>query len=282
MAAYLKVFAEGDWKDLAVIANDSLVLGRADSCSIPLPSDTVSRQHLKIFRSEEHYFCVDLNSTNGSTLNDVKLDPFYPYHLFPGDIIILADFPVKFFNPLDEYVQNLAFFFDHNFQVIKTLKFTSKTTLSERDLPKLSISFEKNSFLIEINDSGRILLTSSASIVDSMTFRLTSPGCIRIEDLVLTVSGPREETQATTEARLPALIEEIASASVKLGRQEKATVVIQHNVNVSPLKTSKKSDYLPKIAFESSDFLNLETILWIIIIVSFTLSGVLLLWFVMS
>lgn len=48
-------------------------LGRDESCRICLPLSNVSRRHARLFRKGEDYVVEDLDSTNGTFVNGVKV-----------------------------------------------------------------------------------------------------------------------------------------------------------------------------------------------------------------
>ena len=52
---------------------DEFVLGRGSDCDIQVDRDSVSRRHAKIVRDGENWAVEDLNSTNGSYVNDVQI-----------------------------------------------------------------------------------------------------------------------------------------------------------------------------------------------------------------
>ena len=50
----------------------------------------VSRQHCQLERQDSHLFIIDLDSTNGTYLNGVRLVAYTPYRLADGDRLILS------------------------------------------------------------------------------------------------------------------------------------------------------------------------------------------------
>src|SRR5258706_16451022 len=48
-------------------------VGRLDELDVPLEEDAVSRRHARIFREAEGWAIEDLQSTNGSYVNDVRV-----------------------------------------------------------------------------------------------------------------------------------------------------------------------------------------------------------------
>ena len=66
-------------------------LGKSDSCDGILAfNDEISREHCKILQREGQYYIVDLNSTNGTYLNDEMLVPNQEYPIQPGDRLRLS------------------------------------------------------------------------------------------------------------------------------------------------------------------------------------------------
>lgn len=68
---------------------DSVTVGRGEESDIVVPERQVSRQHVRIFRQGDSYYVEDLNSRNGSAVNDEPLKDA-PRRLYDNDIISLA------------------------------------------------------------------------------------------------------------------------------------------------------------------------------------------------
>jgi len=67
------------------------VIGKSDSSDGILSfNDEISREHCKIVWHDAKYFIVDLNSTNGTYLNDEMLVPNQEYAIQPGDHLRLS------------------------------------------------------------------------------------------------------------------------------------------------------------------------------------------------
>jgi DNA-binding CsgD family transcriptional regulator len=67
------------------IDKDPFLIGRKQECHLILPGKDVSRTHAKIFSSGSFLFIKDLNSTNGTFINTVKIRN--ETRLKSGDII---------------------------------------------------------------------------------------------------------------------------------------------------------------------------------------------------
>ncbi|QDU81882.1 Oxoglutarate dehydrogenase inhibitor [Polystyrenella longa] len=68
-----------------VLPQAEVILGRDPSCQIRISSDDVSRQHCQLTVTEEGMLAQDLNSQNGTFINDVLLEG--ETLLSPGDEI---------------------------------------------------------------------------------------------------------------------------------------------------------------------------------------------------
>ncbi|MHB1930404.1 MAG: FHA domain-containing protein [Acidimicrobiales bacterium] len=59
-------------------------VGRSPGCGVTLPDDSfVSQVHARVFRRDGHVWVEDLGSTNGTFVNDARVDA--PTALRPGD-----------------------------------------------------------------------------------------------------------------------------------------------------------------------------------------------------
>lgn len=73
---------------------DVITIGRDPDNTIILDSDSVSRRHARIERFRESRYIVDLNSTNGTYVNDVPVAPRAP--LESGSFIKIGDTIFKY------------------------------------------------------------------------------------------------------------------------------------------------------------------------------------------
>jgi diguanylate cyclase (GGDEF)-like protein len=55
------------------LVTDEFVVGRGSDCDIQIDRDSVSRRHARVFRQESTWNVEDLNSTNGSYINDLPI-----------------------------------------------------------------------------------------------------------------------------------------------------------------------------------------------------------------
>jgi pSer/pThr/pTyr-binding forkhead associated (FHA) protein len=70
------------------ISQDEVIVGRDESCDVPLPERQISRQHIRIYRQNDRFYVQDLDSKNGTWVNGQPLKGSTELH--DGDEIQLA------------------------------------------------------------------------------------------------------------------------------------------------------------------------------------------------
>ncbi len=90
---YLKVHWPNGQTRVIEISKDNLFIGRSPECDIEIPSRLryVSSKHAEIRRTHEGYTITDLDSTNGTRLNNQLLEPNIPTPLVNGNVIRIGD-----------------------------------------------------------------------------------------------------------------------------------------------------------------------------------------------
>lgn len=83
------------------------VIGRGDRARGLIPdvelsdpaalAQGVSRLHAKVIYRDGHFYLIDLNSTNSTSINRGKLTPQQPYSLQNGDQVELGNYRLSFF-----------------------------------------------------------------------------------------------------------------------------------------------------------------------------------------
>jgi diguanylate cyclase (GGDEF)-like protein len=73
---------------------DSLTLGRSEECNVCIPDTSISRQHAKIEPDGEGFVVHDLQSTNGTCVNDVRIQN--PVSLRNGDYLRVGNCIFRF------------------------------------------------------------------------------------------------------------------------------------------------------------------------------------------
>jgi serine phosphatase RsbU (regulator of sigma subunit) len=73
---------------------DRVLLGRSPECQVVIPITSVSRQHARIIRVQDHYYIEDMQSRNGTYLNNERIGG--RTLLQPNDRIRICDFMAVF------------------------------------------------------------------------------------------------------------------------------------------------------------------------------------------
>lgn len=72
-------------KPRSIRLSGSAQIGRAESCAIRLADTYVSQVHARLYGDDGTWFVEDLGSTNGTFLNDHKVDR--PLEVHAGDVV---------------------------------------------------------------------------------------------------------------------------------------------------------------------------------------------------
>lgn len=82
---------DSDGKMLRLLAEDSLVIGKKkDEADMVIENSSISRIHARIYYADGEYMLEDLNSTNGTFKNGLRLKPYEKRKLASGDEIKLG------------------------------------------------------------------------------------------------------------------------------------------------------------------------------------------------
>ena len=85
-----------------VMGDEPILLGRGSENTIVLENDSVSRRHCRIEKRDRHWYVVDLDSTNGSYVNDELVTDM---QLRRGDQVKVGDTIFKFLSGSDVEAQ---------------------------------------------------------------------------------------------------------------------------------------------------------------------------------
>uniref|UniRef100_A5WH43 FHA domain containing protein n=1 Tax=Psychrobacter sp. (strain PRwf-1) TaxID=349106 RepID=A5WH43_PSYWF len=89
--------------NLELNVDHKLTVGRGQDNDVVLGSKQVSRQHAELTVVDDELLVQDLGSSNGTLVNDVRLEPHQPKSLVVDDVVTFAafSFQVKQTQPLD-------------------------------------------------------------------------------------------------------------------------------------------------------------------------------------
>lgn len=93
----LHITIEGEASEYIDLENEtSWVLGRDEDCDIAIDYKVLTRRHLKFENKKDNFTVTDLNSSNGSLFNGIKMKPKVPYDLTVDDRISVGDLTIAF------------------------------------------------------------------------------------------------------------------------------------------------------------------------------------------
>ena len=85
-----------------------IVIGREESTDVPINLQSISRKHARISKGDAGYLLEDLNSSNGTFVNEIRLDQPSPFK--DGDLIALGgDFEMRAVIPVIQMGDATAF-----------------------------------------------------------------------------------------------------------------------------------------------------------------------------
>lgn len=96
IAPLLIVSSKGHLLHELTMQKSRLLIGRAEHNDIVIDSDFISRHHALLVRHGSSTFLMDLNSTNGTSVNSTRISN---YVLVNNDIITVGHYSIKFVDP---------------------------------------------------------------------------------------------------------------------------------------------------------------------------------------
>ena len=81
------LIVKGNGRGTAFDMGESATIGRSPENSLQLLDERVSKEHACIERRKDQYVLRDLQSSNGTILNGLRLTSGVSYPLKPGDVL---------------------------------------------------------------------------------------------------------------------------------------------------------------------------------------------------
>jgi len=72
-APVLEIFSPGEEPKLFPLSGEEVTIGRDQSNRLPIPFPNVSRRHARVIFQDEEYRLEDLDSTNGTFVNGIRI-----------------------------------------------------------------------------------------------------------------------------------------------------------------------------------------------------------------
>ncbi len=86
------------YEEFCIRGGDFLIGKKRESVDGFVGRDTVSRIHSRLFVRQERLFIADMNSTNGTYVNGIAIEPGEEIEIFEGDRILFADVGYECYN----------------------------------------------------------------------------------------------------------------------------------------------------------------------------------------
>jgi two-component system, cell cycle response regulator len=87
-ACLVHIYPTGPWMGMRhTLADQPLIVGRGEDCDIRVLDTSVSRRHVRIEKIGDEYYVLDMQSTNGTYVNDKQSLPGDPIPMRDGDYL---------------------------------------------------------------------------------------------------------------------------------------------------------------------------------------------------
>jgi ABC-type multidrug transport system ATPase subunit/pSer/pThr/pTyr-binding forkhead associated (FHA) protein len=200
---YLKIHWPNGKIHYFPVAEETLLVGRDQDADVGIPGQYqfVSSKHFIVQKFDDQFTITDLNSTNGTYLNNKLLDPESPSTLHTNSIIRLGDdrfgisIGITFNNPQDDQVPDYGFIVSAATVSIEAVKEISIGRLLDNDIhldaPDISrrhakiIAVEEDGFYIQDLDSRNGTYVNNELVKNK---QLQEDDLIRIGSYLLTFS----------------------------------------------------------------------------------------------
>src|SRR6201985_3890278 len=101
MTAYLVIREGSKWTDVfRLVEGESITVGRAPTNAIVVKDERRSRNHAEVFQSQGNWTLRDLDSRNGTLVDNQRIQ--HDYQLQPGEIIRIGNSHLAFVNDLSQ------------------------------------------------------------------------------------------------------------------------------------------------------------------------------------
>lgn len=92
------------------VANRNVMVGRDPSCAVPIPDERISRRHLQVAYDDQRgvHLAIDVGSSNGVTVNGVRLVRGAERILDDGDEIAIGRSRLRFSSPVSKRADALG------------------------------------------------------------------------------------------------------------------------------------------------------------------------------
>lgn len=91
----LFIYGQNETARIFPLDKRSLIVGRSRTSDVRLPGEGVSRHHIRIEQANEGWLVIDLNSTNGTLLNETQIAAQVPHFWLQGQSLEIGTYTLK-------------------------------------------------------------------------------------------------------------------------------------------------------------------------------------------
>lgn len=196
----------GSIVDEYLFHSGEILLGRHRDCDVVLPADSVSRRHARIVVTKDRVFVEDLNSSNGTFVNGVRVHG--RAELFHNSVVRIGDYRVHIKGAKPQTQEDVVLLRllgrrglaeDQVFEVRKTVVLVGRG--KEADLTILDPSVSRSHARFMIQPGGRIMVedldSSNGTYVNGRRIKvweLSQGDLVRFGDIEFSVDIPSAQT----------------------------------------------------------------------------------------
>ncbi|MEW6667971.1 MAG: FHA domain-containing protein [Thermodesulfobacteriota bacterium] len=181
------------------LEGDTAHIGRSPNNDIQIDEGSISRRHVKIVRSGDRYYVEDLNSTNGTFVNNQPINPGEQVEVEEGLPVAIGKILFSLGKPFDGNIEDIQDWVDFSKDLIETGRVLQKDkpTKIKRELDLIFRTTEllKQSMGLEkLLGEALDCLFSYFKTLDRGVILLLEPQTGKILDVITSIHQDRDET----------------------------------------------------------------------------------------
>lgn len=205
--------------ELVIPVHDDIRIGRSPDSDVVLASQNISRQHALISIQNGNLFIKDLDSSNGTSVNDKALEPQKSKHINHNDVIAFADLVFKVIDNTQETTttQELTVSTDKTNEVIKNEEVKSEAIKDEAEPTPTTLEPEPSTqepISIKKTDTKQSEETIEKNIEETIT---AEPTKIELAQTDTTTQSEKEPTSNPTTLSKDVAFKEMVNDPAKKG-----------------------------------------------------------------
>ena len=181
------------------LEGDTVLIGRSPNNDLQIDEGSISRRHAKILRSGDRYLVEDLNSTNGTYVNNTLLSPAMPVEVGEGVPVAIGKILFSLGKPFDGNIENIQDWVDFGKDLVETGRVLQKDRPTKVK-KELNLIFKVTDFLRQPPALEQMLgevldcLFSYFKTLDRGVILLLEPQTGRILDVITSARQGKDDT----------------------------------------------------------------------------------------